>query len=264
MRFSITTWCLIALMNSAVAQTAQPLKLHWDDEFSASEQQMLATWLEKTYSGLEQTAGPLPFAVDVHMHRKDDANEPVPWAHTARTHGEELHFYVDPQFPLQQFLSDWTAAHEMSHLLIPFMGKNNSWFAEGFASYMQYQVMVSMGVITPKQAQQNYHEKVARARHGYRYPKQNFIDAGPNIIAARDYPVLYWGGAVYFLQLDARFTQHGTTFLEVLKQYLLCCRMQNQTLDRLIHHWNTITRTEIASDELNNFQHTVGFPQPPN
>ena len=56
-------------------------------------------------------------------------------------------------------MNDWTAPHEMSHLAIPYIGEKEVWFAEGFASFMQYQVMMEMGVMTKVLADRAYHSK---------------------------------------------------------------------------------------------------------
>jgi len=47
----------------------------------------------------------------------------------------------------------------MSHLAIPYVGEKEVWFAEGFASFMQYQVMMEMGVMTKVLADRAYHSK---------------------------------------------------------------------------------------------------------
>ena len=118
---------------------------HWEDHFTPVEKEKLVDWLEQTTEAVQSTLGTYPFTIHFYMHRRDYANEPVPWAHTSRGSEQAVHFHVDPNYELKEFLADWTAPHEISHLSIPFLGKENSWFAEGYATYLQCQVMYTMG-----------------------------------------------------------------------------------------------------------------------
>merc|ERR1711974_75047 len=59
--------------------------------------------------------------------------------------GNSIRLYVDTRFGLDAFLNDWTLAHEWSHLAIPFVGDKYRWFSEGFASFIQWQVLFEMG-----------------------------------------------------------------------------------------------------------------------
>ena len=104
---------------------------HWEDRFSRQEQQKLKKWLFTITYGVEQTLGIYPFEVHYYIHRRNFASEPVPWANTDRNYKQSVHFHVDPSFSFQEFIDDWTAPHEISHLSIPFVGRNQSWFSEG-------------------------------------------------------------------------------------------------------------------------------------
>jgi len=69
----------------------------------------------------------------VHFHRRDAGA----LGHTRRSRRQSVHFYVDPQFSYDALRRDWTASHELSHLVLPYLGAEHIWFAEGFASDMQ-------------------------------------------------------------------------------------------------------------------------------
>ena len=83
---------------------------------------------------MERSIGSYPFTVTYYLSRKDNASEPVPWANTVRSGEQAVEFYVDPSYDLSEFLADWTAPHEISHLSIPYVGRSNMWFSEGYAS----------------------------------------------------------------------------------------------------------------------------------
>ncbi len=178
------------------------LRFVWLDDFSAAEQAKLAVWVEETYAAVVRLAGPLPVPTRVYFHRRDGAREPVPWAHTQRSSRQGVHLHVDPRFPLADFRRDWTAPHELSHLILPYLGRRHAWFAEGFASYLQYAVMQTMGVLSADEARRRYQRNLERAERGYEHPRRPFVAAAPRLRAEGKYPVMYWGGAAYFMQVD--------------------------------------------------------------
>ncbi|MEZ5559971.1 MAG: hypothetical protein R3E86_15675 [Pseudomonadales bacterium] len=254
---------LLALLLLAAAPAQAALRFHWVDSFSPDEQVMLSSWLDETRTALERLVGPLPFDVDLYLHRRDGAREPVPWANTRRGSRQGVNLYVDPARPLQAFRDDWTAPHELSHLVLPYLGSSNAWFAEGFASYMQFQVMHAMGVISSEEVEQRYLSRLERAEQDYAYPGVAFVAAAPRLRQERKYPVMYWGGALYFLQVDRALHELGAPGLpEQLRAYVACCRTATggETPATLAATFDRLSGTQAFSTTLARFEAARGFP----
>lgn len=250
---------LLGLLASASADAA--LRYEWRDRFSQAEKRKLTSWVNETVAALEEVVGPYPFDVRIIFHRYSRASEPVPWANTERTRIQGVHFHVDPRFDLQDFRKDWTAPHELSHLIIPYLGSRNSWFAEGFASYMQYKVMEQMGVLDHDQMEKRYMRNFRRAESGYRYSDRPFAQAASRLRSEGRYSVMYWGGGVYFKQVEEILKQEKDTNLtEVLSNYLLCCRHRRGGLQTLIRDLDRISNTRAFADTLSKFNTENGFP----
>lgn len=236
------------------------LQFHWEDGFSQAEQVKLKRWLTETHSALEALVGELPFTTHLFINRAS-AGEPVPWAHTERSKVQGVHFHVDPSYSLAEFRADWTAPHELSHLVLPYVGRQNSWFAEGFASYMQYQVMHEMGVLSATAMRKRYAKNLRRAVGRYRHHDEPFAKAAPRLRAERNYPTMYWGGAAFFLQADTLLMESGEPGLvAALNTYTKCCRMQNDTLAEVIAALDRLCGTSALSDLLRTFRTKPGFP----
>lgn len=233
---------------------------HWQDEFTEEERDKLQQWIRQTTHALETHVAPYPFDVHLYFYRADEEDEPVPWANTRRAPVQGIDFHVAPEFSLQAFLDDWTAPHELSHLLIPFVGKRNAWFAEGFASYMQYQVMRAQGVLSTAQIQERYRIRIEKAAQDYRLNKLPFAQAAPTLRKNAEYPTMYWGGAVYFLQVDSALRHRGSSLRQVLAEYVRCCRNNSEGLKDLVANLDRISASSIFSDGIRKNRERQGFP----
>lgn len=236
---------------------------HWDDAFHLREQTKVRSWLGEVHLGVEAYVGEFPFDVHVHVHRRDNSSQPVPWANTDRRGRQSLHFYVDTSYPLQSFREDWTAPHEFSHLIIPYVGRSNAWFAEGFASYLQHSVMVQIGVIDAAEALRRRDGKMRKATDVLADVSEPLPDYMPTLRERRAYPTFYWGGAVYFERADAALHEQGSSLQAVLRKYLACCRMQRRSLEGLANVFDSVEGTELFRNELRRIQLTRGIPKRP-
>lgn len=235
---------------------------HWQDAFARQERARLVAWIERAQAGLEALVGALPFPYDVHFHRLADRGEPVPWANTSK-HGDSraVKFYVDPAYDQQAFLDDWTAGHELTHLLFPYLGRDGMWFAEGIASYLQYQVLFASGTISWPEAIDRYAERFARARAMERAGTMPIVDLSRVVRRTHSYVRLYWGGAAYFLEADRRLAmEHGLRLHDVIRDYLACCFGQGADAMAMIQLFDRISRTNAFSATYEATVVREGFP----
>lgn len=201
-----------------------PLAIHYQDSFSAEEKAQLTQWITQVANATAATLGTYPFTTDIYFKRSSSSKDagPVPWAFTKRNPTQQAHFHVNMDFTLQEFLSDWTAPHELSHLSIPFVGKSNSWFAEGYASFMQYQVMHTLGVLTADEVNAKYQEKFAMHMPYFKGYENEIPQRAMELRKEYNYPAMYWGGAYYFYQIDSTWMEQGVSLTQVISAYQTC------------------------------------------
>ena len=241
---------LVSASNISIAETPA-YQLTWQDKFSAPEQQKLSQWLAFSHQATLEVLGPYPFEMQLYVYRRA-GNEPVPWANTWREHSQQIHFYVAPQFSRQQFIADWTAYHEMAHLALPFLGQDKAWFAEGFASYMQYQIMQQAGLIDS--AASFVATKFAPQRKHY-LQQLSMADTAAQLLRQRRYASAYWGSAQFFVVAERLLRQQGkATLSQQIQRYQQCCRLQDNNLQQLVQSLDTLSESTLYSQLLQQFQ----------
>ncbi len=251
---------LTTLLLVIAAPASAGIDYRFGDAFTEAEKRKLTAWIGDVATGLEDLVGPYPFDIQIRFVRADAA-EPVPWANTLRGRTQGVRFHVNPDFSKQELLDDWTAAHELSHLVLPFLGRENSWFAEGFASYMQYQVMHAMGVLSADEVTRRYWQKLDKAANDYRYDDRSVVEASPRLRQERKYPVMYWGGSVFFMRLNERLQRDAQTdLISLVSEHMRCCWRPEDSLGELVRSLDRLLEEPFVEEELRAFRSETGFP----
>lgn len=227
---------------------------HWEDRFTDSETQQIKNWLATVNKAVINTLGNYPFKTHFHIHRSTGGEEPVPWAHTTRGKKQGVHFHINMDYSEDEFAKDWTAQHEISHLSIPFVGSENSWFSEGYATFMQYQIMRAQGVYTENDIHEKYLSRVSDCKLSYQ-TNLTFPEAADSLRGAWNYPDMYWGGVSFFWALNQEYQkQMNRDLTDVVKSYVNCCRVNNATPKELCVTFDKITKSNIATDLLYKYE----------
>lgn len=249
-KFAAVVLVLLGSAGNISMAATPPYQLHWQHDFSAVEQEKLSQWLAFSSQATLNQLGPYPFAMQLYLYRRA-GKEPVPWANTWREHSQQVHFYVAPQFSKQQFIADWTAYHEIAHLALPYLGRRHAWFAEGFASYMQYRIMQQAGLIGS--AAREINAKFAPQRKHYQQ-QLSMADTAAQLLSQRRFAASYWGGAQFFVVAERLLQQQGKAPLHLqIQRYQQCCRMQDSSLTQLILSLDKLSDSTLFSQLLQQF-----------
>ena len=203
---------LVVLLTCVASNLHAEAHWIWEGHFSTRERKDLMNWIKHADSGITTLFGSLPYQYKVFFYHSNDGNGPCPWAHTRKYTDRESHFYVNTSYTLEKVKQDWTASHELSHLIFPYLGRKGMWFAEGIASYLQYQIMYANNTINWTQAVDKLHERFDKARSYKNFDQSSILELssyGKDILNKKIFNMdsnyyirLYWGGAAYFLHVD--------------------------------------------------------------
>lgn len=254
-------WTLLFLIVLAGAARAD-IHWYWQDDFDSAERAKLLAWVEHSRTGLSRLFGEIPLRFHVHFSRMSSHREPVPWAHTNKGGGASVYFHVDTRYSLAAFKSDWTAPHELAHLLLPYLGEDSRWFAEGIASYLQYPIMYASGTLSWDSATERYRERFERAANMRGYDRYSIVDLSRRTGRQSAYVRFYWGGAAYFAHVDRRLARAtGRRLVDILRDYVHCC-YQPWGIDApgLMRKLDTLSATAIFTETYHDTVARAGFP----
>lgn len=148
--------------------------------------------------------------------------EAVPWGEVQRGGSTSAHFFVDSFRPIQEFKDDWTAAHELSHMLVPFIDRDELWLSEGIASYYQNVARAKASMIS---TETSWQKLLAGFSRGTKAAKKESLSNSSSIMQ------MYWGGAAMYLMADVELRKQSNNRQNlgtVLQQFNRCCRPSTQ------------------------------------
>jgi len=132
-------------------------------------------------------------------------NEPTPWAYVVRGGYPAAHFFINQRRPIQEFFADWTAVHELAHLLLPYVNSQDIWLSEGAATYYQNVLRARAARMRPEEAWQRLHAGFARGQESTR--GMTLAQATESMYRDGTYMRVYWEGAAMLLMADVRLRQ---------------------------------------------------------
>jgi len=200
----------------------------------AGERAKLREWLDHVSRAVLSAYGRLPLPeVQVLVipvgqlgrgGRDEDRAQAVHFGQSIRGQGNALELLVDPTRPAAEFADDWTAVHELSHLMHPYLGDRGTWLAEGLATYYQNVLRARSGMLTPAQAWDRLYQGFKR---GAKTPGDETLEqVASNMHRSHAYQRVYWAGAAYWLTVDRdlRRASGGKMNLETaLSRFRDCC-----------------------------------------
>jgi hypothetical protein len=189
------------------------------------DEQQILDWLQGAANAVASLYGRFPVAsLQVVVVPGARSPSPVPSAYVLRGGGPAAHFFINQRRPIEEFRSDWSAVHELSHLLLPYINSEDAWLSEGVASYYQNVLLARSGTITAQEAWQSMHSAFERARRD---------ETGVTLSAATErmyrngnFMRVYWEGAAIMLLADQQLRSRsgGRQSLDtVFEQFQRCC-----------------------------------------
>jgi hypothetical protein len=246
--------CLLLLLYplQSIAVTEDQFSVHGLSAFKEDQAKMLQSWLSQGVNATRATLGVYPTPLSLHLYPKK-SNQPVPWAYTRRNGKGSVHFHVDSRFPLTKFVDDWTIYHELAHMALPYLGPEYRWLSEGFASFMQYQIMVQARVLKG-----NLNERYASKINPHLRWFNSDLSAASiatRLMDNKQYPAAYWGSAYFFVLADNKLQkQHQISLPQLISLYQDCCRAQDHNVEEVFASLDRMIEGNMFAQLIDEFK----------
>jgi len=227
----------------------------------------LANWLKQAALNVSLAYGrfpnPSPQVVVIPVgHGSAHSDSPVPFGHVVRDGGESVELFVDEHRPIAAFYDDWTATHEFSHLMLPFLVPADRWIAEGFAQYYQNVLLTRAGQYDVQRAWQKLYEGFERGRLSR--PELSPVEAASEGVGAATMKI-YWSGAIIALLADVELRERsgGSESVDfVLDRLQRCClpSTRSWTGPELFEKLDSFVTQPVFMPLYRRYAHTAGFP----
>ncbi len=232
---------------------------------AAVRRESYTEWVTQIATAMTAEFGRFPVpSTQVLMVVQPAASEVVPWGEVVRAGADGVLLYVDRSRTIDQVARDWVAFHEFSHLLHPFMARQDSWWTEGLATYYQNVLRVRAGQLTSAAAWRELHAGFARGRRETDGVTTLAI-AAREMMVRRKFMRVYWSGAAIALLADVELrlrTHNRQSLATVLDKFASCClpATQEWTARKLMRRLDVIAGGAVFEPLLERNLDSVEFP----
>jgi M61 glycyl aminopeptidase len=236
----------------------------------AEQRTKLRAWLDHVSKAVLSAYGRLPLpevqVIGIPVGQLGGArrsSEAVHFGQSIRGQGNALELLLDPSQPASEFNDDWTAVHELSHLMHPYLGDRGAWLAEGLATYYQNVLRARAGLLTPAQAWDRLYQGFNR---GARTPDDETLEqVAQNMHRSHAFQRVYWAGAAYWLTVDRdlRRAGNGAMNLETaLSRFRDCClpAYREWRPEDFVARLDALAETQVFATRYREFAAMRQFP----
>jgi hypothetical protein len=225
-------------------------------------------WVSDTAQSINLAYGKFPnpdtnVVVLPSRNRPWGGDSAVSFGRVVRDGGETVELFINPARPIAEFYDDWTATHEFSHLMLPYISGRHRWVSEGFATYYQNLLMARAGHYTEPRAWQKLWEGFERGRSSR--PEMTINDAADGGVRGATMKI-YWSGAAIALLADVELRQrsNGTESLDtVLGRLAACCLPSERAWSgpELFRKLDSLIDEPVFMPIYSRYANSAGFPE---
>ncbi len=225
----------------------QQLSLIFQSTFTDDERKTTYQWLKEVSRALRTVYGEYPqdhFRITIKRSRARPG--PVPWGHVERGDPTNVLLVINPEYGYDALINDWTAFHELSHLLIPYRGHGNVWFSEGLATYYQNIIQGRLGLLNQSQMWGKIAAGFERGKKQQHWNNTNLTEVSDQMRENRQFMRVHWSGVLYWLSADVQLRKLGKgTLDDALKLLKDCCEFKSMSAKAIAHKLDTLTSSNV-------------------
>ena len=224
----------------------------------------VAPWIQTAADDVASVYGRFPIVepqvVVLPTAGRRPSSHGVHFGHVIRDEGTAIQFFVDPSKTTEEMNTDWTAAHEFSHLMLPYTTR---WISEGFASYYQNVLLARRGEYSENEVWRRLTRSFRQAANTRNPPRLR--DLGERSFWEMRM-LIYWSGAALALMADVELRTHPgeVDSLDALLGRLQACCLPARTSwsgRMLFERFDAIDGSSRLSSLHARFSDSEGMPR---
>lgn len=141
-----------------------------------------------------------------------------------------------PRDPADETLrEDWTLVHELVHVGLPDVRREDAWFYEGVATYYTYLLRARVGLISEERAWANLFDGFAR---GAAHVTGNTLEHDSRRMHELSaYWRVYWAGAAFVTDAEIELGKRNRSFDDAMRELSRCClEREHESAMHLLGH----------------------------
>jgi hypothetical protein len=169
---------------------------------------------------------------------------------------------INPDLGYDALVSDWTAFHKLSHLLLPYRGYGNIWFSEGLATYYQNIIQARRGLFDETELWHRIKSGFERGRKEKRWNHINLTEVSDNLGETRQFMRVHWSGVLYWLSADVELRkQNKGTLDNALKLLKDCCESRSMSAEAITRKLDELTNARIFVPLFEKYNESYRIPE---
>ena len=248
-----------------IKHSDQRIHIQYASSLETAQRQQTYVWLQRVADALRTVYGEWPkdkFNITIQSSNSD--RSPVPWGQVTRGESDTVLLVINPEADLEEITSDWTAFHELSHLLIPYRGYGDMWFSEGLATYYQNIIQARTGLLSETELWDKLASGFERGRKQDRLSHLDLTEISDNMRKYRNFMRVHWSGVHYWLSADIQLrqrSQNKITLDSVLKQLKDCCQHRSMSAAAIAERLDLIAEMNVFKPMFNEYRTSHAMPE---
>lgn len=248
--------------DSSITIGKQKISISYPETFSPPERQLTHRWIQTVTEALLTVYGELPKdSFNITIERSTRGSGPVPWGQVKRHSPTEVLLVINPEYGYDGLLADWTAFHELSHLLIPYQGYDDVWLSEGLATYYQNLIQARSGRFDEKEMWRRILAGFERGQRQTQWDQLSLTQVSNQMRQTRQFMRIHWSGVLYWMTADVELRKSKQTSLDqALKQLKACCMEEELSAREIAYRLDTLTGMRLFVPLFKQFSESHHMP----
>lgn len=254
---------LASSQHEQITRHNQVISILYTAELNKAERGMIYQWLNEVTDALLTVYGELPAdEFRIRIERSSNTGSPVPWGQVERGQPTTVLLVVNPDLGYDELIGDWTAFHELSHLLLPYRGHGNIWLSEGLATYYQNIIQARTGLMDETGMWRKIAAGFERGRKEQAWRHYNLTDVSEKIRESRQFMRIHWSGVLFWLTADVALRKNDAgTLDDVLKQLRDCCEHDAMSAEAIVHKLDELANQDIFVPLFTEYCDSYSIPE---